>query len=177
MRQRNADGRKGTPIFTGVLKYFPDALAEVARTSQAGNDQHHPDTELHWDRAKSQDEYDSCARHLVDRAAGDVFDEDGTRHMAKVAWRALAALQKELEAERDAEDEEEELPVGGTKIPHPLPEPEIENETDYKRIQRLSAEREAELLLYDRLRATDDGSPEAQDFINEYKDEIARLRQ
>ena len=176
MRQRKPEGRKDTPIFTGVLKYFPDALAEIARTSQAGNDQHHPDTELHWDRAKSQDEYDSCARHLVDRAAGDVFDEDGTRHMAKVAWRALAALQKELEADREAEEEEEDLPVGGTKIAHPLPEPR-ENETDYERIQRLSAEQDAGLLLEDRLRAAGDGSPEAQDFINEYRDAIARLRQ
>jgi hypothetical protein len=156
------------------MKYFPDALAEIARASQVGNDQHHPNTPLHWDRAKSTDEYDSCARHLLDRAAGDVFDEDGTRHMAKVAWRALAALQKELEEERD-EETAEELPIGGTKIIHPLPPPR-ENETDYDRIQRRSAEREAELLLQDRLRAAGDGSVAAQDFINEYEAEIARLR-
>ncbi len=90
--------RKDTPIYSGVVAYFPDALAAVARVSKVGNDQHNPGTPLHWDRSKSRDEYDACQRHLVDRAAGDEFDTDGQRHMAKVAWRALAALQKEIEA-------------------------------------------------------------------------------
>jgi hypothetical protein len=92
----NSKARKVIPIFSGVLKYFPDAIAAVAHTSYVGNEQHHPDTELHWDRSKSKDEYDACARHLVDRAEHE-FDYDGQRHMAKVAWRALAALQKEIE--------------------------------------------------------------------------------
>jgi hypothetical protein len=82
------------------MVYFPDAHAAVAQVSRAGNDQHHPDKPLHWDRSKSTDEYDALARHLLDRAAGDEFDTDGHRHMAKVAWRALAALQKEIEEER-----------------------------------------------------------------------------
>lgn len=86
--------RKATPVFTGVLKYFPDALMEVARCSQAGNDQHHADKPLHWDRSKSGDELDALARHLI--GAGTI-DDDGVRHSAKVAWRALANLQKELE--------------------------------------------------------------------------------
>ena len=34
--------RKATPIATGVLDYFPLALAEIARVSKAGNDQHNP---------------------------------------------------------------------------------------------------------------------------------------
>ncbi len=103
-RETNAQARKETPVFSGVLKYFPDALAEVARVSKAGNDQHNPGQPLHWDRSKSGDEYDACTRHLLDRAAGDEFDTDGQRHMAKVAWRALAALQKEIEgAQEDAQ--------------------------------------------------------------------------
>jgi len=36
-------------------------------------------------------------RHLVDYANGEEFDTDGTRHVSKVAWRALAFLEKELE--------------------------------------------------------------------------------
>ena len=86
--------RKATPIFSGVLQYFPDAIREVAKCSQAGNDQHHKDKPLHWDRSKSGDELDALTRHLMDAGT---FDTDGVRHSAKVAWRALANLQKELE--------------------------------------------------------------------------------
>lgn len=91
----DAPARKATPIFSGVLKYFPRALAEVARTSKAGNDQHNPGKALHWDRSKSGDELDALTRHLME--AGTI-DSDGIRHSAKVAWRALANLEKELEA-------------------------------------------------------------------------------
>ncbi len=86
--------RKRIPIYTGLIKYFPDAVAEVARVSLIGNQQHHPDKPLHWDRNKSTDELDALARHLIE--AGKI-DSDGVRHSAKVAWRALANLQKELE--------------------------------------------------------------------------------
>ena len=86
--------RKEVPVYSGVLKYFPDAIAEIARLSQIGNDQHNPGTALHWDRAKSGDELDALARHLLE--AGTV-DADGVRHSTKLAWRALANLQKELE--------------------------------------------------------------------------------
>lgn len=92
--------RKAVPIYSGVLRYFPDALAEVARCSKAGNDQHNPGQPLHWDRSKSKDELDALTRHLIDAGT---LDSDGQRHSAKVAWRALANLQKEIEAERVAE--------------------------------------------------------------------------
>lgn len=89
-----AKDRKQRPVFTGVLKYFPDALMEVAFVSYMGNQQHHPDQPLHWDRNKSTDELDALMRHLL--SAGTI-DTDGVRHSAKVAWRALAHLQKEIE--------------------------------------------------------------------------------
>ena len=94
---KDAKSRKETPIFSGVLHYFPDAIAEVARTSFIGNEQHNPGTKLHWDRSKSGDELDALARHLMDAGT---MDDDGIRHSAKVAWRALANLQKEIEDER-----------------------------------------------------------------------------
>jgi hypothetical protein len=86
--------RKKYPIFSGVIKYFPDAIMEVARASWAGNQQHHPDKPLHWDRNKSNDHLDAMMRHAVQ--AGQI-DTDGVRHSAKVVWRALANLQMELE--------------------------------------------------------------------------------
>lgn len=91
----DAAERKALPLFSGVLAYFPAALAEVARLSAKGNDQHNPGAALHWDRAKSGDEADALVRHLLEHGT---IDTDGVRHSAKVAWRALALLQKELEA-------------------------------------------------------------------------------
>ena len=91
----DAKERKRIPIGSGVLDYFPAALAEIAKVSQAGNDQHNPGEELHWARGKSMDQYDTMIRHSMERGE---FDTDGLRHSAKMAWRALAILQLELEA-------------------------------------------------------------------------------
>lgn len=91
------DERKRTPIATGVMDYFPDALAAIAQVSFIGNEQHNPGTPLHWDRSKSADEADALIRHFLERGTVDV---DGMRHSAKMAWRALALLQKEIEGEK-----------------------------------------------------------------------------
>lgn len=92
--------RKDVPIGTGVLDYFPLALAEVARVSKAGNDQHNPGQPLHWAKHKSTDHYDCVVRHALDRGTWDMGDNPPQRHSAKLAWRALALLETELEAER-----------------------------------------------------------------------------
>ena len=91
--------RKEKPVFTGVLKYFPDAILEIAKCSYIGQKQHNPNKPLSWDRSKSGDELDALARHLL--GAG-TLDTDGIKHSAKVAWRALANLQKELENDAKA---------------------------------------------------------------------------
>lgn len=93
-QKTEAQERKDTPVFSGVLAYFPDALKAVARASKVGNDQHGNGPELHWDRSKSGDELDALTRHLLE--AGTI-DTDGIRHSTKVAWRSLANLQKEIE--------------------------------------------------------------------------------
>jgi hypothetical protein len=92
----DAKTRKQHPLASGVLDYFPDALMAVAHVSFVGNEQHNPGKPLHWDRTKSTDEADALLRHLTDRGT---LDTDGLRHSAKVAWRALALLQKEIEHE------------------------------------------------------------------------------
>ena len=86
----NAEERKAIPIYTGFVKYFPDAMAAVAKISLKGGIQHGqtPET-LHWDRSKSGDELDAMMRHII--------DED----WAQVAWRAMANLQKKIEEEQN----------------------------------------------------------------------------
>lgn len=89
--------RKSIPMVTGVVDYFPDALAEVAKVSKAGNDKHNPGQPMHHARGKSTDHADSIMRHLVER--GGIDPDTGVRHTAELAWRALALLQQELEDE------------------------------------------------------------------------------
>lgn len=91
----DAAQRKALPIVSGCLDYFPDALVAVAELSRIGNEQHNPGEPLHWARGKSGDEADALVRHLMQRGT---VDTDGVLHSVKVAWRALALAQKELEA-------------------------------------------------------------------------------
>lgn len=91
-----AKERKQFPIASGFTDYFPDAIAAVANLSHRGNEQHNPGKPLHWDRSKSGDEADTLLRHFLQRGT---LDTDGIRHTVKLAWRALALLQKEIECE------------------------------------------------------------------------------
>jgi hypothetical protein len=90
----DAAGRKAIPLASGLLDYFPDALVAVASLSFIANEQHNPGEPLHWDRNKSTDHDDCLLRHFLARGT---VDTDQVRHRTKVAWRALAALQEELE--------------------------------------------------------------------------------
>jgi hypothetical protein len=88
--------RKQYPVASGVLDYFPDAIVALSHLSWRGNEQHNPGQPLHWARSKSSDEADTMQRHFLQRGT---LDDDGVRHTAKMAWRALALLQKEIEHE------------------------------------------------------------------------------
>lgn len=91
-----SDERKRVPMASGLLDYFPDALAEIAHVSYLGNQRHNPGEPLHWARGKSMDHADCIIRHLTERGSRDPA---GIRHSAQMAWRALALLQQELEDE------------------------------------------------------------------------------
>jgi hypothetical protein len=78
--------RKMYPVFSGVLQYFPAAIAALANHSYLGNEKHNPGQPLHWARGKSDDHLDAAGRHLTER------------DLRGLAWRALAALQLEEEA-------------------------------------------------------------------------------
>lgn len=108
-------GRKNLPIFDMMTGYFPKALREVTRVCVGGNVQHNPGEPLHWSRGKSTDQLNTAVRHLIDHKLGEVFDESDTPeilaavnavgdlederlyHLAKAAWRVLAALELTIE--------------------------------------------------------------------------------
>jgi len=94
--QTEAMRRKATPVGTGFVDYFPLAMQEVAKISLAGQKQHGLDDggPLRWARELSADESDALMRHYIERGT---LDTDGLRHTAKMAWRAMALLEKELE--------------------------------------------------------------------------------
>lgn len=98
--------RKATPIWSGVLRYFPDAQAAKARLSKKGNDKHNPGEPLHWSRGKSNDHGDCIIRHQLN--PDEIDPETGELHAVAVAWRADAQLQL-LEEQRI-------LAAGGTPL-------------------------------------------------------------
>ena len=83
--------RKTYPLYSGLMCYFPRALAAIAHHSFVNNDKHNPGEPLHWAREKSADHADALLRHVVE---GDWLS---------TAWRALAQLELALEAEAQQE--------------------------------------------------------------------------
>jgi len=96
MKKNKHKLRKEMPVYSGVIKYFPDAIKQVAKLSYTGNLQHNPGQPLHWNREKSMDHYDSMMRHAID-SINEPLDDDKIPHKVKVAWRALAELQVDIE--------------------------------------------------------------------------------
>lgn len=108
VRERLVDGdsaaRKMFPLVDGFLDYFPDAVAAVSHGSFVGNEKHNQGEPLHHARGKSMDHANCIMRHLIQRGQFDtIVAADGTvykvRHSTWVAWRAMAMLQEEIEAD------------------------------------------------------------------------------
>lgn len=93
--------RKNYPIYSGCVRYFPAALAGVAKLSKQGNDKHNPGEPLHHNRDKSSDHTDCIMRHLIDldgllaqlNSGTEVSKEEILTEVSSVAWRALALSQ------------------------------------------------------------------------------------
>jgi hypothetical protein len=62
----DSEARKDIPLLSGLFRYFPAALAGVARWSKLGNDKHNPGEPLHHARGKSMDHGDCILRHTMD---------------------------------------------------------------------------------------------------------------
>jgi hypothetical protein len=91
--------RKEYPLFRGLFRYFPAALAGVARHSKTGNDKHNPGEEMHHARGKSNDHADCILRHMMDLSEMLALGNDPNRQKLildeanALAWRALALSQ------------------------------------------------------------------------------------
>jgi hypothetical protein len=98
----DSNERKNYPMMSGVLNYFPAALAGVAKISKAGNDKHNPGQPLHHARGKSSDHGDCILRHLTDtqdllaaKERGQLITSDQVlTEASQLAWRALALSQE-----------------------------------------------------------------------------------
>lgn len=94
------DGGK-SPIYRGVISYFPRAISAVATVSAFGADKYA------WGGWKDvPDGYnrysDAMVRHLGYEAEGqDVDSDSGLLHAAHTAWNALARLELWLREEEE----------------------------------------------------------------------------
>lgn len=89
----DTEKRKEFPLYDGLFGYFPNALAEVARWSVAGNNQHNPGQPLHWDMSKSTDHKNKIFRHTLD---AEEMNSEGFYEAIGAAWRALALAEEIL---------------------------------------------------------------------------------
>jgi hypothetical protein len=89
--------RKKWPMYTGLLKYFPDALAALAHHSWESNEKHNPGEPVHWSKGKSDDHRDCIVRHLTDAIAAEEeygqLSNEVEYELKAMAWRANAELQ------------------------------------------------------------------------------------
>jgi hypothetical protein len=89
-----------SPVWQGLLDYFPRACKAVAEVSSAGATKYAwkgwetvPDGVVRYRNAQ--------ARHILDESVDGKYDQDGFRHLAQNAWNALAALELTLRSEQN----------------------------------------------------------------------------
>lgn len=89
------------PLYTVIVKQFPLALLEVAKTSKAGNKKYNLDTDwMNFKRVENAEfEYKNAAmRHLFEEGLNqDMLEYGEVLHEAQVIWNLLASLQIKLE--------------------------------------------------------------------------------
>jgi hypothetical protein len=101
------DGGK-PPVGAGLVRYFPRALCEAAEQSRYGKEKYDLTyADKNWQRVEDAEERyeDALLRHLVMRHVEGPIDlqsgEAKRRHLAAVAWNALALLELELCSEEE----------------------------------------------------------------------------
>lgn len=81
-----------SPVFQGLLDYFPRACLAVAEVSAAGA------AKYAWKGWESVPDglnrySNALARHVVNESIQGPYDPDGFLHKSQVAWNALAVLE------------------------------------------------------------------------------------
>lgn len=81
-----------SPVFRGLLDYFPRACLAVAQVSEAGAKKY---TWKGWeDVPDGVNRYsDAMVRHIVNEALEGPFDPEGFLHKAQTAWNSFATLE------------------------------------------------------------------------------------
>lgn len=81
-----------SPIFQGLLNYFPRACLAVADVSAAGARKY---AWKGWETVPDGiNRYsDALGRHIVNEQIEGRYDPDGFLHAAQIAWNALARLE------------------------------------------------------------------------------------
>lgn len=111
---KDSQERKDAPVFSGALKYFPDALVLVAMLSKRANDKHNPGEAMHWSKEKSNDHMDCLVRHALEVGMWDA--DNKCDHAVAVAWRALANLQTMIENGTIATDQKPTIRPGTVTV-------------------------------------------------------------
>ena len=81
-----------SPIYRGLLNYFPRACLAVADVSAAGA------SKYAWKGWESVPDginrySDALGRHVVNMGIDGPYDAEGFLHRSQIAWNALAALE------------------------------------------------------------------------------------
>jgi hypothetical protein len=102
--QKGDDGK--APIVQGLFAYFPRALTEVAAQSKYGADKYDLKyDDLNWSRVEDGiNRYnDALGRHMLDQFIDGPVDPGSgmahRKHIAAIAWNALAVLELTLQQE------------------------------------------------------------------------------
>lgn len=87
-----------TPVYRGLFDYFPRACLAVADVSAAGAAKY---AWKGWETVPDGiNRYrDALGRHIVFESIDGTYDKDGFRHLAQIAWNALASLELTLREE------------------------------------------------------------------------------
>lgn len=127
--------RKSLVVFRYITRYCPKALREMTKVSVANNVRYNPGrdpTDINWARDKSRDQLGSLFRHIMEREVdGKIFEEippeiaavvgfDKVYVLAEAAWRAVAALELEIETQ---ESRQASVPTGTLALAQAKPDP------------------------------------------------------
>jgi hypothetical protein len=92
--------RKNLPMWRACLMFFPKTFVAITKLSMKGQKQHkYNEGDIHWDRSKSKDDWDSLIRHMFNlQEAIKNKDVAGIReHAPAISWRGNAISEKALD--------------------------------------------------------------------------------